>query len=447
MRYHHINVYVQSTLSSCTASSQGRELSSQRMIGLWFGKILIWTLICWFPTQLQAASSDANIRLGGGDIIFLQADSHKALNRTFKLEKNGSLLIPYIGRINLQGHTVREAEQIIRKRLGSFFRNLQKLTIRVLKRRKSVWIKGWVKRPGRYTLDWKDGLEVLLRKAKGLRQGARIDHIQIRDPRLRKVQIFNLLRYYQTGRGQLPTLGRDNTVFIPVSPEHTPEIGVHAKQVMPGHARIAVLGAVKNPGVFPVFKKINLLQAIAMASGPLAKSGWQEVLITPPRGRTYCFDLKRHLSQPSSGSLLPMLQPGSVVIVPFKPLGRSQKGPVRVLGEVGTPGVWRGSSEKNLTGWLARSKGPTSNADLTAVSVIYKGSNFTINQLVDVKNALRKGELKRLPPTPSGRIVIFVPKKETKSRAAQDTQTILQIAISVTTVVSSVVLLGIALAK
>jgi protein involved in polysaccharide export with SLBB domain len=409
-------------------------------VGSVLGRGLFLTLCCllWVVSYPASASVSQKGKLGPGDVVFLEVDAHKSLTKTFKLRPSGDIMVPFVGRVKVGGLTVQQARRVLTRRLGTYFRDLGKVRLRVVERKKFVWIKGWVKQPGRYLLRSDDGVEVLLRKSGGVRAGARLDALWVHSPGKAPVK-FNLLKYYQQGaRHQAVELVRGSVVFVPVSGRQSPEVGVRG--VRPGTSELAILGAVRNPGVYPCYWKVSLLHALAMTGGPLLKSKLQEVLITPPKGKTFWFDLKAYYKGTSKRPL-PKLVPGTVVMVPFEVVGRSGRGPVRILGEVGRPGEWRGTHEKQLTGWLARVGGPTSNADMSSVSVVYKASNFTIHQEVDVKRALKEGRPNRLPPTGKGRLVIYVPKKESKPQSVQDFQNILQIAIAVTSVATSVVLL------
>lgn len=404
-------------------------------------QVIYWVvLLMCLGGQVGQADPLRSAPVGAGDKILIFAPSHHTLARRVTVDINGRALLPFGGKLKITGMSRAKAEAKIRKQLEPFYRGLKAVKIRILKRQKYVWVRGWVKKPGRFLVPYKASIEALLRLAEGAKSGARLDRLWFHQPG-QAPKLFNLHNYYQKAQQhKAPHIGRNTVVFVPLRKEQSPELGAQNKMLRPGTSRLAVFGAVKDPGVFPCFYKVNLMQGLAMAGGPVRMATFQEILITPPKGKTYWYDLGRHL-RGQGKQPLPKIKPGSVIFVPFTPLGRSKRGPVRVIGEVGKPGVWRASVEKDLTGWLTRSGGPKGSADLSQVSVSYTGSNFTIHQTVDVDRAFKEGNHELLPPTPKGRLVIYVPKKETKPRAAQDFQTILQIAISVTSVATGVILI------
>ena len=427
----------------------GRSTCSQRpkQGGLWssFLKVVVTVGMSMMMASSALAANPAP--LGAGDEIELDVPSHPTLSKRYRLDESGMIELPYIGKQLIVGLTPTQASQKLRSGLSGYFRSFKSFTLKIYKRRKYVWIRGWVKKPGRHLLGWEDNVEMLLRRAGGARDGARLDKIWVYGPKSkpRKVNLFSY--YRKAGKTPLRFLKRDSVVFVPVGKGATPEAGSKAGVFAAGVSKIAVLGAVKKPGVFPCFGRVNVLQALAMAEGTVRASSLREILITSSSGRTKWYDLAAYWRKQKGSSRLPQVAAGSVVFVPFHPIGASRKGPVRILGEVAKPGVWRGVSEKGVMGWLARSGGPTSNADLRAVNIVRQGNNFTIHQTVDLKQALREGNTHRLPNMRSGQWLVYVPKKQSKPQQLQDIQTILQIAISVTSVTSSVVLLAVTLSN
>jgi len=100
--------------------------------------------------QLNAASS--RMRIGGGGSTGGEGMSSIALDRTqtgFTLDADGSLELPYIGKINMSGMTIPETEQFIREKLKGYF---ETPVVRVQLLNFHFTILGEVNNEGRFTM-------------------------------------------------------------------------------------------------------------------------------------------------------------------------------------------------------------------------------------------------------------------------------------------------------
>lgn len=397
--------------------------------------------LLWAPQgQAWAQSSNTKRTLGAGDTIRLYVSSHKILNKKYQINTQGQITLPYAGRVTLQGFTKRQAARFIQRRLASHYRGLFGVKVVVVSYRKIVWMRGWVKKPGKILLPLDAGIGEAISKAGGSRPGAKLSEIWIHSPK-KPPTPFNLAKYFRNGKkAKTSPLPRNSVVFVPLAKSSPGEGKSSATYLRSDASTIAILGAVNQPGVFPLFYKINVLQALALAKGPRNPAGLQELMIVEPKKPARWFDLRSYFRQKKQGAL-PTLRPGSVLFVPTKPIGVSGRGPIRVMGRVAKPGIVRGTPFRDFPTLLAARGGPAGDADTSNINVVYSGSNFTISQRVDLKRALEEGRLDRLPPTPPGPMVVHVPPKRASSAALADSISVISLVVTIASVISSTVVL------
>ncbi len=374
--------------------------------------------------------------LGAGDKIHLNISSHKTLSKNHQLNTKGEITLPFAGPIKLDGLTPTQAAKRVTQRLSTHYRGLSGVKVVILTHQKFIWLRGWVKKPGRYLLKWQESIGELLSKGGGAQPGARLDKVWLHSPGL-SPRTFNLLTFYQGGKFHSPPhLPRNTVVFVPLAKSRSADTGPRATYQLSKSSTLAIFGAVQRPGVYPCYWKINILQALALAGGPRTPSALQELFIVTPNKPTQWFDLRAYLRNRKKQTL-PQITPGSVVYLPTQPIGISRRGPIRMLGRVTRPGIIRGTRMRDFPSLLAGSGGPTGDADLSKVRVLYHGSNFTISQEVNVKKAFAEGRLDRLPPTPSGPMIVYIPEKRTASVALQETLSVVQLVIAITSIIAS----------
>lgn len=413
-------------------------MPKQKICGLLF----LFTLMGWpgSPSLAQVNADSPDYVLGAGDLIRLYISSHSALNKQYQINLQGQITLPFVGQLTIQGMTKIDAAREIQRQLTSHYRGLAGVRVVVLLSQKFVWIRGWVKKPGLYTIKHYESLGELLGQAGGALPGAQLHEIWLHSPG-RPPQAFDMIKFYRDGkRYRAPVLQRNTVVFVPLAPSNPGDPLDRATYLRTNTSTVAVLGAVVQPGVFPCFWDIDLMQAIAMARGLREPAGIQEILIIEPNKPARWFDLRDHLLR-TRPNPPPKIKPGTIVYIPVEPLGLNGRGPIRVFGRVNKPGVIRGQKMRDLLGVITASGGTSGDADLQEVRVIHHGSNFTISQLVDLKKAMAEGRLDRIPPTPVGPLVVHIPSKRQGSVVLSETINIVQLVVSLTSVITTTVIL------
>jgi polysaccharide biosynthesis/export protein len=123
--------------------------------------------------QVQAEGVRPTYVLGPSDQILIRAAEMEDLNeRPFRVDEDGYISLPQIGRLLVGGLTVAQLEQELLNRLKNFVRNPQVYVSVVQYRSDPVFVVGAFARPGIYPLQGKRGLLELLSSVGGILPGA-----------------------------------------------------------------------------------------------------------------------------------------------------------------------------------------------------------------------------------------------------------------------------------
>lgn len=214
------------------------------------------------PAPLQ--SGDSVYRVGPADELRVTVFDEPDLTGTFRVDVDGSIAYPLIGRVEVAGKTVREIEETITKRLLDGYVRSPRVSVEISQyRSRSVFIMGEVRTPGKYALEGNVTLLEVLALAGALTDTAG-DVISIRRPIVpgpnagpslpQDSQSAEVLRVsvadLQAGRAAANIVLQDgDTIFVPPAP------------------RIFVTGHVRNPGPYVLRGRLTVQQAIALAGG------------------------------------------------------------------------------------------------------------------------------------------------------------------------------------
>ena len=226
------------------------------------------------PTGI-IASADEDYRIGPRDVIELYVLRVPELSRQYRVNADGMIEMPFLGRIKAQKKTSRELAAAIADGLrGDYLVDPQVFVI-VQQINRRFFIQGAVRNPGVYTIEGQPSLLELLSLAGGLnstysgtafifrsrRQRYKDDAVVSANPKepsssdvqpsepeyeLRKANINALLR------GEFA----ENAMLEPGDIVHIPAADV-----------FFVAGEVKAPGSFPLKEGTALRQAISLAQG------------------------------------------------------------------------------------------------------------------------------------------------------------------------------------
>jgi polysaccharide biosynthesis/export protein len=270
-------------------------------------------------------------------------------NGSYIVLADGSLNLPWIGSVSVQGVTLEEAAAVLTQKYAQFIREPLITVSLITPRPLRIGIVGAVNRPGAYTTGQSAGsgpageitgntagqlrtVTQAIQTAGGITQLADIRQIQVRRPRINGSEELidvDLWNFLQTGDlRQDITLRDGDTVVIPIAselnPTEAPEIA--AASFSPGTINVNVVGQVVSPGVVAVQPNITLNQAILAAGGfddRRARRADVELVRLNPNGtvsrRTIPVDFSDGLNEETN----PALRSNDIVIVSRSGLART----------------------------------------------------------------------------------------------------------------------------
>jgi polysaccharide biosynthesis/export protein len=208
----------------------------------------------------SASSSDQkkidslDIVIGAEDLLEINVFELPQFSGPTRVAGDGTITMPLIGSIQVQGLTKREIEKKIESSLAAKYVNNPSVSVTIKEyKSRQVSILGAVNNPGAYTIISSRNLLQLLSEAGGLSAGAGTKCFIFRQGATRiEIDLKDLM---DNGN---PALN------VPILPGDVINIPAESK------VTIYVLGAVRNPGAVEMSSSmpITLLAAIARAGGP-----------------------------------------------------------------------------------------------------------------------------------------------------------------------------------
>jgi polysaccharide biosynthesis/export protein len=220
--------------------------------------------------------------LGAGDAIqidIFDVPEFSGGNGQYTVLVDGSLNLPWIGKVPVQGLNLEQAADMLSQRYSRFI-NEPLITVTLLTPRPlRVGIVGEVNRPGVYTVsaDTADTrrytVTQAIQTAGGITQLANVRSIEVRRPQAdgREASIpIDLWSFLETGDLSEDLVLRDgDTLVIPEVAALTPEEATQlaSTSFSPESINVNVVGEVVSPGQIAVLPNATLNQAILAAGG------------------------------------------------------------------------------------------------------------------------------------------------------------------------------------
>ena len=111
--------------------------------------------------------------LGPNDqISFLGIDADEIVNKQFRIDSEGDVNLPMVGRLHAAGLTIRQFEEVLNKRLSTYIRDPHIVVTTVEFRSQPVSVVGAVKSPGTHQLEGRKTLVEMIALAGGFREDA-----------------------------------------------------------------------------------------------------------------------------------------------------------------------------------------------------------------------------------------------------------------------------------
>ena len=181
--------------------------------------LLTLSLLGSFTTSLAQEKTQSNLtgRINKLDTIAVTVFREPDLDSSGQLDQNGSLSIPLIGSVRLQGLTTTAAEQLIESKLKDGYLVRPQVTVRISQRVvKTVAVVGEARQAGVFTLpgDRPLTLTEVIAMAGGPTDIADKKKITIKRGSTGKIQVVNL-KDILNGKAQDVILGSGDVINIP----------------------------------------------------------------------------------------------------------------------------------------------------------------------------------------------------------------------------------------
>lgn len=261
------------------------------------------------PAWSQEGPSFAKeYKIGPKDLLEITVFELPELNQTVRVTEDGTITLPLLGPVKIDGLTKEQLEAKIAELLQKEYLNQARVSVFIKEyQSKLVAVIGAVEKPGMYELVGQPTLLQIVSKAGGFKENASNEIFVLRDD----------------GKGTTTSIAIDlddlslngnQKLNIPIRPNDV--INVPVDKLI----TVYVFGAVRNPGKVEVkmSKKITLLQAIGNAGGLSdegKKSGIRLKRIDRRTGKET--EMKVNLGDIIKGKKRDIqLQEGDVIIVP-----------------------------------------------------------------------------------------------------------------------------------
>ncbi|MEB3355405.1 MAG: SLBB domain-containing protein [Synechococcales bacterium] len=281
--------------------------------------------------QLVAqASTDSWYTLGAGDRIHLEVFDAPEYTGEHQILPDGSISLPLVGAVRLQGLTLDQASDRLSERLAPILRR-PLATVRLLEARAlTLSVSGEVNRPGAYTLSLEDADSVptvtqAIQLAGGITQSADIRNVQVVrvNPTTQAPQgvlVANLWQLLQEGDLQQDRALRDgDRIVVPpaTSLDLNETTDLAAANFSPATIPVNVVGEVGDPGTIQVPPHTPLNQAILAAGGfnNRARKGRVELVRLHANGTVSQEEIEVDLAQDVNHTTNPPLRPYDTIIV------------------------------------------------------------------------------------------------------------------------------------
>jgi len=200
--------------------------------------------------------------VGPWDALIINVWNHPDLSKTTIVRKDGTIYMPLISEVVVEGLSVQERQRLITEKFSQFLKNpIVDVEIKEYHSRK-VYFLGSIQKPGAYSLFE----EINILEAISLAGGPTMDGnlagtFLIRENRVYPLNLFKLVKSADLSQNII--LQDKDIIYIPSSKD----------------MKIFVLGEVKNPGIVPFMNEISVLDAISVSGGALHSAKLDNVKI------------------------------------------------------------------------------------------------------------------------------------------------------------------------
>ncbi|UCE24762.1 MAG: polysaccharide biosynthesis/export family protein [Candidatus Zixiibacteriota bacterium] len=225
-------------------------------------------------------------KIGPGDLLEIRFWQDATLNVDVRVGQDGNISIDIVGQIKAAGKTTTELQGDIVRQMSRLNSRISQAVVRVIDYQyQYVFVKGQVVNPGKLTFEEIPDLWTIINEAGGISEIGDLTRVTIirggRDAG--KVEVVDVIEAIESGKlDNLPKIRRQDTIEIPRTPAGIPSADI-SQQVTRKNV-IYVIGAVTTPGPITFQEDVDMLEALALAGGPVLEADLRKARVVTKDG-------------------------------------------------------------------------------------------------------------------------------------------------------------------
>jgi polysaccharide export outer membrane protein len=293
----------------------------------------------------SAIHAPSTYTLGPGDqLTFAGIAAEEIVNKLFRVDADGQVSLPMVGRLSAAGLTLPQFEEALNKRLAIYIREPQVVATITEFRSQPVSVVGAVRSPGTHQLEGQKTLMEMIALASGFREDAG--------------NVINITRELHWGVIPLPNATTDPSKKFSVAeveigqilgarkPTDNISIMPHDVISVPKGELVYVIGGVNKAGGFVLAEKENMsvLQALSLAEGLGRSADSRHAKVLRLRsGQEQRIEIAVDVKKILDGtSLDPPLQAGDILFIPDSTAKRVGMRTIEAMVQTATGiAIWR----------------------------------------------------------------------------------------------------------
>lgn len=211
-------------------------------------------------TSTVNAQTQMSYTMGAGDEVRMTVYGQPDLTMEGRISSDGTLEVPLIGTVNVGGRSTSDAARMIAEyyRRGDFLQDAHVNILVTTYRSQSISILGKVNHPSKLVLEGPTSLTEALATAGGVSESGSEHLILIRTDKngrqdRKEYDLQKLLNHDAEGSA-IVWLQDGDTIYVPNA------------------GRFYVNGEVNSPGMYPLDRPLNIMQALGVGGGPTARA-------------------------------------------------------------------------------------------------------------------------------------------------------------------------------
>jgi polysaccharide export outer membrane protein len=210
------------------------------------------------PSGTAASATLDDYVIGVADVlnvtVFGEADASR-IGAT--VDSDGTIDMPYIGRVKAAGQSARAVEKEVRDRLAKDFLRNPSVSVEITRfRSKTITVQGWVRAPGEYPLEGNVSVTTALAKAGSMLLDAGSFVVISRRGANDATETITVSRKdIESGKAQSVLLKDGDVVLVPKAES------------------LFVTGQVRTPGTYTWEDGLTVERALSLAGGPTERAG------------------------------------------------------------------------------------------------------------------------------------------------------------------------------